>query len=300
MSTSLVFAGSPAIAVPYLESLVAAGNEVRTVITREPSPVGRKRVVTPTPVDVAARGLGLSVITADSLAHVDIPDVEIGVVVAYGGLVPARLLEKPSHGWINVHFSVLPSYRGAAPVQRALWDGHANTGVSIFRLVEEMDAGPVYESQSIPFLPDETATEALDRLSRETADLLVQTLNDIVAGKLTPVQQIGNPTFAPKFSKDEARVSWAEPAVTIAHRIRALSDEPGAHTVLGNDRIGIVRTRVAPGRGLEPGVVDVSNDGVFVGTGSGSIELLVVKPAGKASMAASDWARGLRVAVTFE
>jgi methionyl-tRNA formyltransferase len=300
MSTSLVFAGSPAIAVHYLDSLVAAGCDVRTVITREPSPVGRKRVVTPTPVDAAARELGLSVVTANSLAHVEIPDVEIGVVVAYGGLVPARLLETPTHGWINVHFSVLPSYRGAAPVQRALWDGHANTGVSIFRLVEELDAGPVYETRSIPFLPDETATEALERLSRESADLLVQTVNGIVAGNLTPVQQVGNPTFAPKFSKDEARVSWTEQAVTIAHRIRALSDEPGAHTVVGNDRIGIVRARVAPGRGLEPGVVDVSNDGVFVGTESGSIELLIVKPAGKVAMTASDWARGLRDAVTFE
>lgn len=128
----------------------------------------------------------------------------------------------------------------------------------------------------------------------------MQTVKGIVAGNLTPVEQVGNPTFAPKFSKDEARVVWTEPAATIAYRIRALSDEPGAHTVVGDDRIGIVRARVAPGRGLEPGVVDVANDGVFVGTGSGSIELLIVKPAGKASMTASDWARGLRDAVAFE
>lgn len=296
----VIFAGSPAVAVPYLHAVIEAGFDVRAVITREPAPLGRKRVVTQTPVHDAAVELGLPVIAANSLRDIDVPAVDLGVVVAYGGLVPPELLAQPTHGWINVHFSVLPAYRGAAPVQRALWDGNDNSGVSIFRLVDELDAGPVFASRSIPFTETESASEALDRMSRETVDDLVGTMRRIEAGVAEPREQSGEVSFAPKFVREDGRIDWANSATTIVHRIRAVTDEPGAFTTLHGVTFGVIRAFVTSDKGLPPGSVEVASDGVFVGTGVGSVGLDVVKPSGKNVMSAVDWARGIREAVVFE
>ncbi len=300
MTLRIAFAGSPLVAVPYLRALVNAGVEVSVVVTREDSPQGRKRVLTPTPVAEVAEELGLPVVKANSLRDVTLPEFDLGVVVAYGGLVPERLLVAAPHGWINVHFSVLPAYRGAAPVQRALWDGQTSTGVSIFRLVREMDAGPVLFSRSIDFEPDETASDALDRIAHDTTDELVATIRLIDAGAITPVEQSGDATFAPKFAREDGRIDWALSASTIASRIRAVTSEPGAFTVQSGNPLGVLKARLGTPRAPNIGEVSTDGDGVFVGTGEGTIELLVVKPAGKSAMAAADWWRGQRDAVTFE
>jgi len=299
MSTSIVFAGSPVVAVPYLRALHGAGFDIRAVVTRNDSRQGRKGVLTSTAVAAVAEELGLSVVKTSSLRDVDLPEVEIGVVVAYGGLVPPRLLAEPAHGWVNVHFSVLPKYRGAAPVQRALWDGEPTSGISIFRLVEDLDAGPVYVSRSIPFEDDETASDALERFADSTTDDLVQTLRLIATDAITPTFQIGEPSFAPKFSRDDGRIDWSLGATTVIQRIRAVTREPGAHTDVNGESIAILRVVSDIGPQLPLGEVVVIGGQVFVGTVDASVGLLEVQPAGKMAMPAMDWLRGQRTSVVL-
>ncbi len=294
-----MFAGSPVVAVPYLRALHGAGFDIRAVITRNDSRQGRKGVLTSTAVATVAEELGLSVVKTNSLRDVDLPEVEIGVVVAYGGLVPPRLLAEPAHGWVNVHFSVLPKYRGAAPVQRALWDGEPTAGISIFRLVEDLDAGPVYVSRSIPFEDDETASDALERFADSTTDDLVQTLRLIATDAVTPTLQIGEPSFAPKFSRDDGRIDWSLGATTVIQRIRAVTREPGAHTYVNGESIAILRVVSDIGPQLPLGEVVVIDGQVFVGTVDASVGLLEVKPAGKKAMPAMDWLRGQRTSVVL-
>lgn len=288
----IIFAGSPAVAVPYLRALAGA-HDVVLVITRDDAPVGRKRELTPTPVAVVAEELGLTVFKANSLRGIDIPDADLGVVVAYGGLVPDALLDVPAHGWINAHFSLLPALRGAAPVQRGLWNGDASTGISIFQLVTELDAGPIFHQRELYFEPTETASDALTRISELTVVDLVDTVDGILAGELVAHEQQGLATFAPKFTRDEGHISWLLPAKTIDGRIRALTSEPGAFSFLGEQRIGILSARLSYGESGHAGVLSVTNGHVYIGTGDGTIELVEVKPAGKTAMPAIDWARGL-------
>ncbi|MEN9739850.1 MAG: methionyl-tRNA formyltransferase [Actinomycetota bacterium] len=290
---SIIFAGSPQVAVPYLRAL-AAEHTIVAVITREDSPVGRKRELTPTAIAVEATALGLPVLKANSLRGIDLPDSELGVVVAYGGLVPDAMLDQPTYGWINAHFSMLPALRGAAPVQRGLWNGDEATGISIFLLVSELDAGPVFHQRQLFFEPTETASEALARISQLTVDDLVETVDGILAGELVSRDQEGLATFAPKFTRDEGHINWLLPARTVYNRIRALTTEPGAFTMLGDQRIGIVEARLSYADSGHAGVASVKDGHVYIGTGDGTIELLSVKPAGKNTMLAIDWARGLR------
>ena len=290
---NIIFAGSPAVAVPSLRALAAA-HTVVAVVTREDSPVGRKRELTPTAVALAAAELGLPILKANSLRGLELPSADIGVVVAYGGLVPDALLDEPTFGWVNAHFSLLPALRGAAPVQRGLWNGDESTGITIFQLVSELDAGPVFHQREIYFEPTETATEALTRLSESTVADLVETVDGIVSGELVSHEQLGLATFAPKFSRDDGHISWLLPARTVYNRIRGLTAEPGAFTFHGEQRIGIVAARLSHGTSGPAGHVTIDNGHVYVGTGDGTIELLTVKPAGKNAMAAMDWARGLR------
>ena len=295
----IIFAGSPDVAVPYLRAL-AVVHDVVLVITRDDSPVGRKRVITPTAVAVAAEELDLPVLKANSLRGLDIPDSDLGVVVAYGGLVPDALLDEPVHGWINAHFSLLPALRGAAPVQRGLWNGDSSTGISIFQLVSELDAGPLFHQREIFFEPTETASQALARISSITVDDLVDTVDGILTGELESHEQVGLTTFAPKFTRDEGHINWLMPAVTVDHRIRALTTEPGAFTFHGEQRIGIVSARLSYAESGHAGTISVANGHVYVGTGDGTIELITVKPAGKTDMTAIDWARGLRGETVLE
>jgi len=299
MSMRVVFAGSPEVAVPYLRALHGSGFTVAAVISREDSPVGRKRLVMPTAVAREAEQLDLTTIKANSLRDIDIPDVDLGIVVAYGGMIPDRLLSRPNHGWINVHFSVLPEYRGAAPLQRALWDGRESTGISIFGLVAELDAGPVFVSRGIPFEAEETASDALTRIANDTTADLVAVARQIHAGTLSPQPQVGRASFAPRFVREDGRINWSEPSAIIRQKVRAVTREPGAFTTVAGEPFGIIRAKAGDGSFLPHGHVNVTLSGVFVGTGDSTIELIEVQPPGKPAMAAADWGRGLRTPIVF-
>jgi methionyl-tRNA formyltransferase len=293
----IVYAGSPEAAVPSLRALLAGPHEVVGVVTREDSPHGRKRIMTPTPVAEVAEAAGVPVVKANRLAPVTDrilalrPD--LGVVVAYGGLIREPLLSAPRLGWINLHFSLLPRWRGAAPVQRAVIAGDRETGAAVFRLVPELDAGPVLGVLRRPVGARETAGHLLDALAEEGAELLVDVVDALADGTATPVEQTGEPTLAPKLTIDDARIDWTAPADAVDARIRGVTPEPGAFTELGGERLKILDAVIAHGApALPPGRLESRSGRVLVGTGGDPLELAVVQPAGRRSMPAGDWWRG--------
>jgi methionyl-tRNA formyltransferase len=299
----LVFAGTPQAAVPALDTLLASRHEVVAVITRPDAPAGRGRKVEPSPVARRAASAGLEVLVPakardplflDRLAQIG-PDC--CPVTAYGALLPQAALDIPPNGWINLHFSVLPAWRGAAPVQHAIMHGDDVTGATTFRIVAELDAGPVYGVVTEPVRPTDTTGELLERLSHSGAELLVATLDGIEAGTLEAIPQ---PTvgvsFAPKITPADARVDWRLPAHVVDRLIRACTPDPGAWTELDGARVklGPVSAGAAP-VALGPGELLAEPQDVFVGTGSQPVRLGEVQAGGKRRMQASDWVRGLRV-----
>jgi methionyl-tRNA formyltransferase len=315
----ILFAGTPEVAVPSLRALVDAGFDVAAVLTRVDAPLGRRRVLTPSPVASAATDLGLRVLkanrfTAELIDELGALDLEAAAIVAYGGIVPPAGLRIPRHGWINLHFSVLPAWRGAAPVQHAVLAGDDVTGASTFLLEEGLDTGPVFGVMTETLDPASTSGEVLGRLSHSGAVLLVQTLSGIDAGHVTATPQTGEPTLAPKLTIDDARIDWSQPAVAVRRRINAVTPEPGAWTTLAGQRVkigpvtpdthpaGLVANGGAHGGpatadgedhgALSPGVLHLEGRSVLVGTGTAPVQLGQVQPAGKKMMAALDWARG--------
>lgn len=293
----LVFAGSPAAAVPSLAALLDGPHEVVAVVTREDAPLGRKRVLTPTPVARLAAERGVEVIAANRLApvaeRIATLEPDLGVVVAYGGLIREPLLSAPEHGWINLHFSLLPRWRGAAPVQHAVMAGDEETGAAVFRLVEELDAGPVFATRHRPIGRVESAGHLLDALAVDGAGLLAEVVDGIAAGSLRPVPQSGEVTLAPKLSIDDARVDWAAPADRVAARIRGVTPEPGAWALLGGERFKVHEVAIAHGAPpLAPGALAERRGAVLAGTATDPLELVVVQPPGKRAMPAADWWRG--------
>lgn len=298
-SLRIVFAGSPAAAVPSLRALAASDHELAAVVTREDSPQGRKRVLTPTPVAAAADELGLPVIRADRLAPVADEVIalgaDLGVVVAYGGLIRQPLLSAPRLGWINLHFSRLPRWRGAAPVQRAIMAGDAETGADVFHLVEELDAGPVYGSLRRRIGAHETAGHLLEVLADDGAALLVEVVDALAAGTAVATEQQGEPTFAPKLTLDDARIDWSLPSDAVLARIRGVTPEPGAFAEVDGLRVKVLDA--APhhdGARLAAGELAVHAGRLLAGTTTDPIELVRVQPAGKTAMAGADWWRGRR------
>ena len=293
----LIFAGSPAAAVPSLEALIAGPHEVVAVVTREDAPLGRKRVLTPTPVADVADAAGIPVIKANRVAEVQDEllalEAELGVVVAYGGLIREPVLSAPTHGWINLHFSLLPRWRGAAPVQHALIAGDAETGAAVFQLVPELDAGPVFAMERTAVGRVQTAGHLLDALSASGARLLAGVVDAIAAGTAVATAQAGEVTLAPKLSLDDARLDWASSAERIDARRRGVTPEPGATTTLDGERFKVLDAVIAHGAPrLAPGVVALRGRAVHVGTADDPIELLTVQPAGRRAMPAADWWRG--------
>lgn len=301
-----MFAGTPAVAVPSLRALHAAGHDIAAVVTRPDAPLGRKRVLTPSPVAAAAEELGLPVIRAarlDAAATEQIAALtpELAVVVAYGGLVREPLLSMPPHGWINLHFSLLPRWRGAAPVQRALMAGDRVTGAAVFRLVPELDAGDVFDELRYDVPEDATAGDVLDALADQGARLLADVVGGIAAGTAVAHPQEGEPTHAAKLSIDDGLLDWSEPAARVLDRFRGVTPEPGAHTLLDGARFKILAARAAAdAEPLAPGQVRPLKAGVLVGTATEPILVERVQPAGKAPMDAAAWARGARTDVVFE
>jgi len=295
----IVFAGSPAAAVPSLQALTASRHEVAAVLTREDSPQGRRRELTPTAVAAYAAELGLPLIRANRLAGPATESVtalrpDLGVIVAYGGLVREPLLSAPRLGWINLHFSLLPRWRGAAPVQRAIMAGDERTGAAVFQLVAELDAGAVFASFSEPISRHATAGGLLESLSHSGAVLLRNVVDQLEAGTIEAVPQVGEPTTAAKLGLADARIDWTASAETVYNRVRGVTPEPGAFTMLGEARLKVLD--LAPTHDVQPlpaGVIREFDKKVLVGTGTAPLELVTVQPAGKTQMQAIDWWRGM-------
>lgn len=295
----IAFFGTPDDAVPPLRAVVAAGHEVVLVVTQPDRRRGRGGRTTPSPVRAAADDIGLPVRTpsrarelVDELAA---RDLDAGVVVAFGQLLPPAVLGTARHGFVNLHFSLLPRWRGAAPVERAMLAGDAETGVCVMAVDEGMDTGAVFACTATPIRPDETAGELAARLVALGTPLLVEVLADLPAR--TPEPQLGEPTQAPKLTVDEFRLDWSDPAVELARRVMAGNPRPGAWTTDGDRRLKVLRAHAA---------VDVGSDGTHFGqvdadacvaTGGGRLCLAEVQPEGKPPMAASAWLAGHRGAL---
>ena len=295
----LVFAGTPAVAVPSLRALASGPHEIAAVVTRSDAPLGRKRVLTPSPVAQAAEELGLPVIKADRLdadatGRIAALKPQLGVIVAYGGLVREPLLSLPERGWINLHFSLLPRWRGAAPVQRALIAGDAVTGASVFQLVAALDAGDVFAEERYEVPTGSTSADVLDALADIGAPLLARVVEGIADGTAVAVPQEGEPTLAPKLTLDDGALDLTRDAVSLLHRIAGVTPEPGAHTTFDGARFKVLRASASDAPPLPPGRVEASGKEVLVGTGTEPLRLETVQPAGKGAMNAGDWFRGLR------
>jgi methionyl-tRNA formyltransferase len=299
----LVFAGTPAVALPALDAIAASGHELAAVLTRPDAPAGRGRHLVRSPVGAWADERGIEVLTParprepaflDRLRDIA-PDCV--PVVAYGALVPPAALEIPAHGWINLHFSLLPAWRGAAPVQHALLHGDELTGASVFQLEEGLDTGPVFGTCTDMIRPTDTAGDLLTRLAASGANLLVAVLDAIADGSARAVPQPPDGvTLAPKVTVEDARIRWGDPAFAVDRRIRACTPAPGAWTTLKEERLKLGPVRpVAGGPELDPGDLLVEKARVLVGTGTTPVALGEVRAAGKKPMAAVDWARGARV-----
>ncbi|MEV4954197.1 methionyl-tRNA formyltransferase [Paenarthrobacter nitroguajacolicus] len=295
----VLFAGTPAVAVPSLDALIKAGFDVVAVLTRPDAPVGRKRVLTPSPVAARAMELGIEVIRAakvdaDTTAGIAEFAPDVAAIVAYGGIVPKAALGVPRHGWVNLHFSLLPAWRGAAPVQRSIIAGDDVTGAVTFQLEEGLDTGPVFGTLTETVRPEDTAGDLLERLSISGAVLLSQTLSAIDAGQAAPQPQNGEISLAPKLTLDDGRLDWQQPALALNRRARGVTPEPGAWTTLEGQRVKLEPVTLRPGiMDLPPGSIRVEGKSVLVGTGSHAVELGRIQPAGKKMMSSADWARGL-------
>ena len=298
----VVFAGTPEAALPSLRAVAASSHELVGVITRPDAPAGRGRRLVASPVAQLAEELGVPVLKPD---HPQDPDFQEQLralgpdccpVVAYGALLPQSALGIPVHGWVNLHFSLLPAWRGAAPVQRALWSGDEVTGATTFRIVRELDAGPTYGVLTEQVRPTDTAGDLLARLAEAGAPLLVATLDGIEDGSLEArPQPEDGVTFAAKILVDDAEVPWHEPALAVDRRVRACTPDPGAWTTYDGERLKLGPVRPDPeGPALPPGVLTVTKNAVHVGTGTHPVRLGEVKAFGKRQMAAADWARGVR------
>jgi methionyl-tRNA formyltransferase len=299
----LVFAGTPEVALPSLRAFLASDrHEVVAVVTRPDAPAGRGRHVVRSPVGALADEHGIEVLTpakASDPAFLDrlrelAPDC--CPVVAYGALLPQSALDIPVHGWVNLHFSVLPAWRGAAPVQAAVRHGDEITGASAFRIVKALDAGPVFGVLTEVVRPDDTAGVLLDRLAEAGAHLLVSTVDGIEDGTLVAVEQPEDGvSYAPKIATEDARLDFTAPAVAVDRLARAVTPEPGAWAEFRGERIKLGPVRRTDADPLAPGELLVERKRVLVGTATEPVALGDVQAQGKKRMAATDWARGARV-----
>lgn len=294
----LVFAGTPEVAVPSLEALLASDHEVLAVVTRPDAPAGRGRKLTPSPVAQKAEELGIEVLKPGKPSDEEFkarlrelaPD--LAPVVAYGALLPQSVLDIPRLGWVNLHFSLLPRWRGAAPVQRAIMAGDAEIGTACFQIVKELDAGDVYRMASEP-MPDATAGEVLAHLAESGALQLRETVDAIAAGEKPTPQTAEGVTHAAKVGTPDARIDFTADATTVRNLVMGCSPDPGAWCELEEQRFKIYRAAVSDEqRSLAPGELLLEGSRLLAGTGSGVLELQEVQPAGRKRMNAADWARG--------
>lgn len=302
----LVFAGTPEVALPSLDALVASSHDVVGVITRPDAPSGRGRTLLPSPVRVRAQEHGIPVLTPPTPRDPDFQEQlralapECCPVVAYGALVPRAALEIPRHGWVNLHFSLLPAWRGAAPVQHAIRSGDEVTGATTFLLEQGLDTGPVYGVMTEAIRPTDTSGDLLERLAHAGAGLLVATLDGIESGELVAAPQpVEGISHAPKVEVDDARVDWGLTAMALDRLVRSCTPAPGAWTTFRGERLklGPVTPVVgdAPPTPLGTGELLVTKSAVYAGTATSPVRLGWVRAHGKKQMPAADWARGVRI-----
>jgi methionyl-tRNA formyltransferase len=301
----LVFAGTPEVALPALDALIASDrHEVVAVVTRPDAPAGRGRRLVASPVAERAAEAGIEVLKPAKPRDPEFLDrlreiaPDCCPVVAYGALLPKAALEIPAHGWINLHFSLLPAWRGAAPVQHAVISGDEVTGASTFLIEEGLDSGPVYGVLTENVRPTDTSGDLLTRLAFAGSGLLVATMDGIEDGTLNAVPQPADGvSFAPKIAVEDAQVDWTAPALRVDRLVRGCTPAPGAWTVFRGERLKLIGlTPVGDLTDLAPGALFVAKNNVYAGTGSHAVELLWVQPQGKKPMRAADWARGVRIA----
>jgi methionyl-tRNA formyltransferase len=309
----LVFAGTPVTAVASLDALLKSRHEVAAVVTRPDAPAGRGRRVAVSPVAQHAQAAGIEVLRPARPRDPDFLDRLRQIapaccpVTAYGALIPQQALDIPEHGWVNLHFSLLPAWRGAAPVQHAILHGDEITGATTFRLVAELDAGPVFGVLTEQIDPGDTAGDLLDRLAIAGAELLVATIDGIESGELVArPQPAEGVSLAPKITPEDARVRWNEPVLAVSRLVRACTPAPGAWTELNGTRVKLWPFAAVAGGGTAadeadeqatagPGELRVLGSRVLVGTGTQPAQLGDVQPDGKRRMPAADWVRGLRL-----
>ena len=295
----IVFMGTPEFAVPTLTEIVSAGHEVVAVYTRAPKPAGRGQAERRSPVHLAAEAFGIPVLTPKSLKGADEQrafarhDADVAVVVAYGLILPKPILDAPRLGCLNLHGSLLPRWRGAAPIQRAVMAGDARTGVMVMRMDEGLDTGPVALAEAMPIDPDMTAGELHDKMMRIGADLMGRALAALERGSLDFAPQSEDGTYAKKIEKSEARIDWSRPAREVHNLIRGLSPFPGAwFELLINGqpvRVKALRSTLAEGNGAPGAILD---DTLTIGCGSGAVRLTLVQREGKGAMDAASFLRG--------
>ena len=297
----IVFGGTPDVAIPSLDALADSRHELVAVVTRPDAASGRGKKLTASPVAQRAAELGIEVLKPqrprdeEFVTRLTELAPDCCPVVAYGALLPQRVLEIPRHGWVNLHFSLLPAWRGAAPVQHAILAGDQITGATTFRIVLELDAGPILATVSEPIRPDDTAGDLLHRLSLSGARLLVETLGGIEDGTLTATPQPetdAQVSYASKINVENARIDWTQSADVLDRLIRACAPAPGAWTTFRGERFKINSARISDAV-LAPGVLQINKRAVRVGTATQALELDEIQAQGKKPMPAADWARGI-------
>lgn len=298
----LVFAGTPDVAVPALEALVASRHEIVAVLTRPDAPSGRGRSLVESPVAKRAAELGLEVLKPKSpsepefLARLAQLKPDCCPVVAYGAILKREALDLPAYGWVNLHFSVLPAWRGAAPVQRSIMAGDEVTGACVFSIVEELDAGPVLGLITERILDSDTAGTLLERLAQHGAGLLKDAIDHMEDGDISAMPQAEDGlSYAPKIIVEDAHIDWSRPAFAIDRQIRGCTPAPGAWTVLAGERFKVGPATIADENMLKPGEIAVDKSEVRIGTGTTDLVLGEVQPHGKKRMSAADWGRGAKL-----
>lgn len=295
----IIFAGTPAAAVPTLRALLRSTHEVVAVLTRPDAPHGRKRILTPSPVAQEATLSGIPLLYANRIdeniqQRIAECGADLGVVVAYGAIIPQQTLDLPRLGWINLHFSELPQWRGAAPVQWQLISGATHAGSSVFSLVEELDAGDVYDTQKHSIYPFETSGALLERLSELGSAQIMQVVDSLASGHAHPHAQTGEATYARKLVLEDGHLDPSGTATAAYNLFRGVTPEPGAYVVAGEERLKLISVSmselVAP-----VGKILLREKKAVLGCADGALELITVQPAGKQAMSAADWFRGLRV-----
>lgn len=295
----IIFAGTPEAAVPTLTSLLNSSFDVVAVLTRPDAPQGRKRILTPSPVAQLALDHHIPVIYANRIddeiqATIDSFNADLGVVVAYGALLPELTLDSLKNGWINLHFSSLPSWRGAAPVQWQLLSGEVMAGSSVFKLVKELDAGEVFDTREWPILPNETSGELLARLSHLGSRQVLDVIDSINSGKAISITQSGESSYARKLNLEDGHLNLNNGSDVVYNQYRGVTPEPGAFVIVGEERLKILEALKGGDQMVSPSQIVSVEKKLFLGCSSGSLELITVQPSGKKAMSAMDWFRGLR------